>query len=294
MRTAAKNNPDGGIMVNELARRLLAEVDKKSKEISKLHKALQKLASADMLESPRKVNEACKLLEQSTPKDFGLDIDFNELLASTAADQLQRANERKIKFGRMLIESAESEGLTCKMIATEPMEFSLPPFTVAANLDQNLAYINYARLTLEELPAKPDRLTAALKKNLKMLETGWSSEQFFDALYDAYRTQLFETKGRQGERVILTDLLARVALSFQSDKFRSDPVAGNYRAYGRVRMAYDLSRLRRNGLLLRNGRRLNLGTATGASTRNKKGVLYIEETPGRGQYYLSIWFSPAG
>jgi hypothetical protein len=281
-------------MVNELARRLLAEVDKKSKEISKLHKALQKLASADMLESPRKVNEACKLLEQSTPKDFGLDIDFNELLASTAADQLQRANERKIKFGRMLIESAESEGLTCKMIATEPMEFSLPPFTVAANLDQNLAYINYARLTLEELPAKPDRLTAALKKNLKMLETGWSSEQFFDALYDAYRTQLFETKGRQGERVILTDLLARVALSFQSDKFRSDPVAGNYRAYGRVRMAYDLSRLRRNGLLLRNGRRLNLGTATGASTRNKKGVLYIEETPGRGQYYLSIWFSPAG
>lgn len=281
-------------MVNELARRLLAEVDKKSKEISKLHKALQKLASADMLESPRKVKEACKLLEQSTPKDFGLDIDFNELLASTAADQLQRANERKIKFGRMLIESAESEGLTCKMIATEPMEFSLPPFTVAANLDQNLAHINYARLTLEELPAKPDRITAALQKNLKMLETGWSSEQFFDALYDAYRTQLFETNGRQGERVILTDLLARVALSFQSDKFRSDPVAGNYRAYGRVRMAYDLSRLRRNGLLLRNGRRLNLSTATGASTRNKKGVLYIEETSGRGQYYLSIWFSPAG
>ena len=33
-------------MVNELARRLLAEVDKKSKEISKLQKALQKLASA--------------------------------------------------------------------------------------------------------------------------------------------------------------------------------------------------------------------------------------------------------
>ncbi len=281
-------------MVNELARRLLAEVDKKSKDISKLHKALQKLASADMLESPRKVKEACKLLEQSNPKAFGLDIDFAELLESTAADQLQRANERKVKFGRMLNESAESEGLTCKMITTEPMEFSLPPFTVAVNLDQNLAHINYARLALAELPAKPDQITAALRKNLKMLETGWSSEQFFDALYDAYRMQLLEKKGRRGERVVLTDLLAWVALSFQSDKFRSDPVAGNYRAYGRVRMAYDLSRLRRNGLLQRNGRRLNLGTATGSSTRNKKGVLYIEESPGQGQYYLSIWFSPAG
>ena len=281
-------------MVKELARRLLAEVDKKSKEISNLQKALQKLASAAMLESPRKVKEACKLLEQSNPKALGLDIDFAELLESTAADQRRRANERKVKFGRMLIESAESEGLACKMIATEPMEFSLPPFTVAVNLDQNLAHINYARLALEELPAKPDRITAALQKNLKMLEIGWSSEQFFDALYDAYRLQLFEKKGHRDERVVLTDLLAQVALSFQSDKFRSDPVVGNYRAYGRVRMAYDLSKLRRNGLLQRNGRRLNLGTATGSSTREKKGVLYIEESPGRGQYYLSIWFSPAG
>jgi hypothetical protein len=281
-------------MVKELACRLLAEVDKKSKEISKLQKAIQKLASTEMLESPRKVKEACKLLEKSNPKAFGLDIDFAELLESTAADQRQRLNERKVKFGRLLIESAESEGLTCKMIATEPMEFSLTPFTVAVNLDQNLAHINYARLVLEELPAKPDQITAALQKNLEMLESGWSSEQFFDALYDAYRMQLFEKKSHRDERVVLTDLLARMALSFQSDKFRSDPVAGNYRSYGRVRMAYDLSKLRRNGLLQRNGRRLNLGTATGSSTRNKKGVLYIEEGPGRGQYYLSIWFSPAG
>jgi len=281
-------------MVNELARRLLAEVDKKSKEISKLHRALKKLASADTLESPRTVKEVCKLLEQSNPKDFGLKIDFAELLASTAADQLQRAKARKVEFGRMLKESAESQGLTCKMITTEPMEFSLPPFTVAVNLGQNLATINYARLALEELPARPDRITAALEKNLKMLETGWSSGQFFDALYDAYQMQLFEKKAHQGERVVLTDLLACVALSFQNDKFRFDPVAGNYRAYGRVRLAYDLARLRRNGLLQRKDLRLNLGTATGSSTRNKKGVLYVEESPGQGQYYLSIWFSPAG
>lgn len=281
-------------MVNELASRLLAEVDKKGKEITKVHKALKSLASADTLESPRKVKEACKLLEQSVPKAFGLDIDFAELLESTAADQLERAKARKVEFGRMLNESAEKQSLACKMITTEPMEFSLPPFTVAVDLNQNLATINYARLALEDLPARPDQITAALQKNLKMLETGWSSEQFFDALYDAYRMQLFEKKGRQGERVVLTDLLACLALSFQSDKFRSDPVAGNYRAYGRVRMAYDLSRLKRNGLLQRNGWRLNLGTATGSSTRDKKGVLYIEESPGQGQYYLSIWFSPAG
>jgi len=281
-------------MVNELARRLFAEVDAKSKEILKLHKALKKLTSADTLESPRKVKEACKQLEQSDPKAFGLDMDFTELFEATRADQLRRAKERKIEFGRMLNESAAKQGFQCRVITTEPMEFSLPPFTVSVDFDQNLATINYARLALEELQARPDQIIAALQKNLKILEAGWSSEEFFDALYDAYGLQLFEKKGCQGERVVLADLLASVALFFQSDKFRADPVAANYRAYGRVQMAYDLSRLRRNGLLQRNGWRVNLGTATGSSTRNKKGVIYIEESPGHGQYYLTIWFSPAG
>ena len=46
----------------------------------------------------------------------------------------------------------------------------LPPFTVAVDLDQNLAHINYARLALEELPARPDQITAALEKNLNLLD----------------------------------------------------------------------------------------------------------------------------
>jgi hypothetical protein len=269
------------------------EVDKKSKEISKLHNALKKLTSADTLDSPRKVEEACKVLEGSDPKRFGLDIDFSELLKSAAADQQQRAGRRKIEFGRLLRENAQSQGLECKMITSEPMEFSLPPFTVAVNLDENIAQMNYARLPLERLPARPDRITTACRKNLKLLEKGWPSEQFFDALHGAYQIRLFENGSRPGERLALTDLISHVALSFQSEKFRSDPVAGNYRPYGRVQMVYDLARLRRDGLLQRNGWRVNLGTATGASTRDKKGVLYIEENPGQGQYYLTIWFSPA-
>jgi len=281
-------------MVTDLARRLFSEVDKKSKEISKLHNALKKLTSADTLESPRRVGEACKILEGTDPKTFGLEIDFTEILKSIAADQQQRANRRRVEFGRTLHENAEKEGLECKMITSEPMEFSLPPFTVTVNLDQNIAHLNYARLPLEEMPAKPERIIAGCGKNLTMLEKGWSSERFFDALHEAYQIRLFKEKTRLGERLPLTALIPYVALSFQGEKFLSDPVAGNYRPYGRVQMAYDLSRLRRTGLLQRNGWRVNLGAATGSSTRDKKGVLYIEDNPGQGQYYLTIWFSPAG
>ena len=178
------------------------------------------------------------------------------------------------------------------MMTTDPMEFFLPPFTVSVDLEKNLAFIHYARVAIEELPAKPDKIMAGLRKNLRLLDAGWSGEDFFDALYHAYEIELFENKGHRGDRVTLVNLLAFVALSFQNKQFRSDPVAGHYRAYGRVRMAYDLAGLRRKRLLERKGRRLNLGTATGAATRNKKNVLYIEDGGGQGQYYLSVWFSP--
>jgi len=279
-------------MTIALAQSLLAEIDKKDKKIKRMQKALKTLTGTDNLESPRKVKEACRLLEQADPGALGLDLDFTELLEWTAADQRKRVHERKLAFGRELKESVENRGVSCEMITTDPMAFSLPPFTVSVDFDRNLATLHYARLALEILPAKPDRVLSALQKHLKRLEAGWPSEQFFDALYNAYRTRLFEINGNPGDRIPLPDLLAHVAFSFQNDKYRADPVAENYRAYGRVRMAYDLSRLRRKGLLQRNGWRLNLGAATGTSTRNKKAVLFIEDSPGQGQYYLSIWYVP--
>lgn len=278
-------------MVNELAGRLFDEVDSRSKDMARLHKALKSLTSPRTLESPRKVQDARRTLETSNPRAFGLDMDFTELIEAAAADQQARLKARKIEFGRMLIQSAEEGDMTCRMMTSDPMEFSIPPFTVSVDLDQNLARIHYARLGLQDLPARPDKILTALQKGLKVLEGGWSSEQFFDALHTAYENALFEKRGHSGERLALVDLLPHVALAFQNDRFRSDPVAGHYRDYGRVRLAYDLSRLRREGMVQRHGRRLNLGTATGSSTQDKKKVLYIEESPERGQYYLSVWFS---
>lgn len=278
-------------MINELAADLLCRVNDKSKELAILQKALKTLTSPDTLESPRKVEEACRQIAQSDPKSVGLDMDFDQLLEAAEADQRERAGIRRSEFGRLLKECAGNKAMICRLITTDPMEFSVEPFTVVVTLEQNLASILYARQPLEEVPAKPERIIASVEKNLKTLEAGWASERFFDALYKAYEMCLFDRKAPKGERVPVVGLLAYVALSFQSDKFRADPRSANYRAYGRVQMTYDLSKLRRNGLLQRNGRRLNLGTATGASTQDKKGVLYVEESPGQGQYYLSIWFS---
>lgn len=279
-------------MMHELVAPALSLVEEKGKELARLQKALKSLATPETLEAPRKVEEVCKVLAEIDPGTLGLDLDLAALMEAAARDQRERATARRVEFGRELKEKAQAKGMACTLITSDPMEFSLPPFTLSVDLEQNTASLLYARLSVENLPAKPDRILTSLEKNLKDLEGGWSSETFFDALHGAYERELLEAGAPKGERVALTRVLAPVAMAFQNDRFRNDPIAAHYQAYGRVRLAYDLARLRRQGLLQRKGWRLNLGTATGSSTRDKKGVLYVEETPGQGQYYLTLWFTP--
>ncbi len=75
----------------------------------------------------------------------------------------------------------------------------------------------------------------------------------------------------------------------QNDRFKTDPTRENFKPYGKVRLAFDLARLRRSGQLEHQGARLTLGTATMGSTKDKSRVLYLEDA-GRGQFYLSLAF----
>jgi len=279
--------------VTERATILLDPVSEKVKALTRVQKALKSLCSINTLNSPDKVDAATLVLKQFDPKAVGLDLDLSELLEAVAQDQRERAKIRRLAFGKELNEAARGENMTCRLITGDPMEFSLPPFAVAVDLGRNRATLTYARLPVGELPAKPDKIMGAIKKQLKAFEAGWSPERFFEALLEAYRTELFRVRKPAGERLEIVSLLPGVAFLFQNARFQLEPLSGNYRSYGRFNMAWDLASLRRKGLLEQKGFRLNLGAATGSSTKNKKSVLYIEEGAGRGQYYLSLWFTPS-
>lgn len=279
--------------VTERAATLLDPVSEKVKALTQVQKVLKSLCSPSTLDSPDKVDAAALVLKAFDPKAFGLNLDLSELLEAVAEDQRERAGARRLAFGKALNEVAQSENMTCRLITGDPMEFALPPFTVAVNLSRNQATLTYARLPMGEMPAKPEKIMAAIRKQLKAFEAGWSSERFFEALLEAYHTELFRVRKPAGERVEIVRLLPGVAFLFQNARFLSEPLSGNYRSYGLFHLAWDLSALRQRGFLEQQGYRLNLGAATGSSTKNKKNVLYIEEGAGRGQYYLSLWFTPS-
>ncbi len=59
----------------------------------------------------------------------------------------------------------------------------------------------------------------------------------------------------------------------------------------RTEFAYDVLRLRKAGKLSHEGRRMNLGVATGSSASQKKRVIYFEDEFGSGEYKLTVFFT---
>ena len=153
------------------------------------------------------------------------------------------------------------------------------------------ATLRYAREDLGQVPARAPAILAAADKAQKQLDKRQlAPEEVFDLLLVAYRAVL-GTRGRPlGERVDLADVLPLAAFLRQSTRFRGDPVRERFASYSKAAFLYDLGRIQGARLLERGGFRLDLGTATGDSVRQKKRVFYLERPGGDGQYYLSLRF----
>jgi hypothetical protein len=280
--------------VAAMSGRALETVESRSKALAKAANALKKLADPKTPDTPKEAKAALEALAKLDLRALGIDCNLDALREVLRAELAERGEERRFSFVRALTERARSCGISSALLTTDPLELALPPFTLRADLAENKVEIRYARLPLATLKADPEVILDAHEKHLKQMESGWAPEQFFDALAEAYRIERIRKQLKREERVMLCDIVGLVAWMFQGRQFQGDPVAGHYHSYGRARFAFDLARLRRAGLLERDGRRINLGAATGASTKDKRRVLYIEDNAADGQYYATLWITTAG
>jgi len=270
------------------AQKRLADIARPFREVERLFKDLSEPRTQRDL---KKVALILSRLRAFPPVQAEFPVELGPLVGTLEAFLREQERSRPLYFGRSLREAAEAQGVGFSVLTSEPPEYRLDPFTVGADFRKGCAELRYARLPVCEVDLDPDLLLKTRNKMLEALQTkDFSAEVFFDRLLGAYRRVL---GGRaMGERVNLVELLPDVAFLGQSERFRKDPSRDHYQPYGRVRLAWDLARLRRSGTLSRKGLRLGLGSATMATTRNKDAVLFLEDEAGRGQYYLSLWFAP--
>lgn len=261
----------------------LAEFTRPLREAEKLLKDLGSLQDLGKVKSALTRLRAFRMPEA--------DLDLAGLAQVLEGYVREQERGRPMFFGRALREAAEAAGVGFAPLTAEPPEYRLEPFTLAPSFAKGTAELRYARLPVAEVELEPKAILEARRRMLEALAgRDFSGEAWFDVLLQAYRRVLGGKP--MGERVALVDLLPEIAFLVQSERFRRDPSRDHYQPYGRVRLAFDLARLRKSGVLRRHGLRVSLGSATLGTTRKKDDVLYLEDEGGRGQYYLSLWFAP--
>ena len=191
---------------------------------------------------------------------------------------------RSKRLAAELRECCAASGVSLAVLTHAPLELRLGALTVSVQVERNRATLQFARIPVAKCRADAAVILAERNACLETLEgRDWDPEVFLGQLRAAWRSH-------GPGWVALRDLLPTLALARQSERFRVDPSADNFTPYPRAQLAYDLWRLRRDGVLAADGWRVSLGTAAGASARNKKNVLWLEDGRGRGQWYASIRF----
>lgn len=288
--SAASPAPDVRAAAMAMARELGRSADSLEKAARQAAKSIKALGTAGEWDDPSSIVAAALVLEK-----FELPADFvtraREVAALTRRSIGEEDRRLRMTFTRELREAASTAGFETSVLTSDPPEFRVGPFTVVCEFAKRSASLRYARLELEKVASRPAAIVDAARKHLALLDTrDFAPERFFDQLLQAYQVRLQRIGQPFGTRVDVVDLLGEIAFAMQSPAFFEDPVREKFVPYRRIQMAFDLARLRRSGRLSHRGLRLALGAATGASTRQKANVLYLEDDGGNGQYYLSLRF----
>lgn len=272
---------------------LLSQVESELEGCREVKRALEGLSKPGALASAALSQKHLSKLREVSLLDAGLCAGRDALVAALEGGLERQHRVERMRLLGELRGAATASGLELVRLGESPPTFLLSPLTVVVDFEVGKARWCYARETLLTTPMEVSailegRLTAMAQVRAEALE----SEAFFTALHQAYRMVLALQGRGEGERVDLVDLL--VPLGALREGVSAWRKASRVEVFPRYLLAYQLHRLRRDNLLERDGVRVDLGTATGGSTRDKRDVLFVPTTATEGQYYLSMRMEARG
>lgn len=271
---------------------LLKEVRSRSRKLTRARKLLQ---AVDGREPEAGDYEAWLELHQGLDdKPLGVaDLDERrEALVGRLGEIMQRLGVKaRMKFLMKLDMLAGKEELEVERVSEAPLVLYLKPLTVEIDFDGGGATLLFGHEKIQDVAIDAGAIIEARRRALSaMKERALGSEEFFVQLLKAYRMALALKGAEFGERIDLVDVLVplSVVIAEPRDLRRKNTAALS--PIPRHLLAWQLSKLRRDGLLEHGGKRLDIGAATGGSTRDKNDVLFIPIGATGGQYYGSLRF----
>ena len=263
---------------------LLKQVKTQEKTVSQLLRSSQENDGPQLL-------TALSSLDNAVLTRVGL----GEIAEEAVTGVREQLNELRRLKKRALIHdlaaACQERGRPFKRIGDTPPELLLGLFTVTLDLARLEAVITFARQELARVPAEAGKILDALESEEKKLQKRQPApERFIEQLFWAYQAVCSRDEKPIGERVDIADAFPFVALFQQTQAFLNNPVRERFTSFSRAHFLLALSLLRTTRTFEHRGYRLDLGTATGNSTRNKNRVFFLPDAAGSGQLYLSLRF----
>ncbi len=227
---------------------------------------------------------------------FELGVEEVDELRESVVERLDKVLERlrikaRMKFLTKLEMLADRRDLEVEKISENPLVLYLEPLTFAIDFDEGGVEMAYGHEVIDELPIDAGAVIDAHDEAVQWFDDELvASAEFFELLQGAYRMVVAADGSEPGDRIDLVDVLVPLSmLRVDRSRLRSrGPEA--MEPFSRPLLARQLAELRRDGMLERDGVRLDLGAATGGSPRDKADVLYIPVESTGGQYYGSLRF----
>lgn len=220
-----------------------------------------------------------------------LDAQRAELIEALGSEMKKLRIKARMAFMQKLEMGAQAREISLEKLSEAPLVLHADPLTFEIDFDAGSARLLYGHEPICELGLDARELLDARQEAVDELdERAIPSDEFFDRLRAAYGMVLAADGAEKGARVDLVDVLVPLAVLGLERKDWRNKGPGALEPYPRHLLAWQLAKLRRDGVLERGGVRLDLGAATGGSTRNKQNVLYIPVGAKSGQYYGSLRF----
>lgn len=277
----------------ERIRSMRTQCNSLSKSLTVAARALDALERAQPW-TPQSVAQCLKIFnDPDTLSDAHMSAPWRALIDDLSSHCDRQALLARQNLLSTLRDAATAQSIRFEKLSDSPPTVGLQPFNLEIDWDNNRATLSFAREPIEDTPldaAAILKIHADAKQAIK--DRAVSSEKFFAWLRSAWQLTLAARAALPDERVDIVDLLGPLSLlSTPPDSWRSLRER-DLKPYPRYLLAYQIFRLRKDRCLEHEGWRIDLGAATGASTRKKQNVLFIPTSPNDGQYYLSVRFLP--
>ncbi len=251
-----------------------------------LSKALEQFNKKDALARQDYLSEALTAIKNADLSIIGC-ADRKDTLTRELEDRLRALHlnaHRTLVTG--LADHVENQA-HMKIVSDNPLVIYVHPLTLEVQFDNYKATWTYAHEPLATTSLDPAEIMATHAELLDAFRAARiDSNQFFTLCRQAYEMAAIKNGVKFGERVNLVDLLTPLAWLWPDDQKGKK----GFTTLPKYLFAYQLQKLRADKLLQNGDVRIDLGAATGGTTRNKNNVLYVPHSSVEGQYYLSICY----